>query len=145
MHSTILDIHSILRYVILILLVVVIVKSLMGWLGKQPFRKSDEKLALFLLISAHIQLLIGFVLYFGTSSLVQFNSATMKVKEIRYWSVEHILMMIIAIVLITAAKSSLKRLSTDEAKHKRLFIFNGIALVIIVVAIVMSGRGLLNY
>jgi NADH:ubiquinone oxidoreductase subunit 2 (subunit N) len=136
------DVHSILRYVVLILLIIVIFKSLAGWLGKKPFQNVDNKLALFLLISAHIQLLIGLVLYF-TSDWVNFGN--MKDKVFRYWTVEHITMMIIAIVLITIAKSSLKRLTTDEAKFKRLFIFNTLALIIIIAAIQMSGRGLLNF
>jgi uncharacterized membrane protein len=141
MYSFLLQAHSYLRYVVLLLLLVVIIKSLMGWLGKKRFESTDNKLALFLLISAHIQLLLGLGLYF-TSPWVKFVSGMMKEKTMRYWAVEHVIMMIIAIVLITAAKSSLKRLTTDESKFKRLFIFNTIALVIIIVAIVMSGRGL---
>ena len=137
-----LDAHSFLRYIILLLLVVVVLKSLAGWLGKKPFQKTDEKLALFLLISAHIQLLLGLALYFQSGWV---NFGNMKDKVFRYWTVEHITMMIIAIVLITIAKSSLKRLNTDESKFKRLTIFNGLALVIIIVAIVMSGRGLLTF
>lgn len=144
MYDSLFTIHSSLRYIVLLLLLVVIVKSLLGWLNKSQFTGTDNKLALFLLISAHIQLLVGLALYF-TSPFVQFNASTMKDKLTRYWSVEHISMMIIAIVLITIAKSSLKRLTTDESKFKRLFIFNTIALIVIVVAITMSGRGLLTY
>lgn len=144
MYSLLLDIHSFLRYIVLLLLVVVILKSLAGWLGNKPFQKVDEKLALFLLISAHIQLLLGLGLYFS-SPLVEFSKLTMKVKILRYWAVEHVSMMLIAIILITIAKSSLKRLTTDQSKFKRLFIFNGLALVIIIVAIVMSQRGLLTF
>lgn len=141
-YTPLLTTHSYLRYVVLLLLVIVIIKSLAGWLGKQKFVKSDEKFALFLMISAHTQLLLGLILYF-ISPWVQFNSGTMKDKLLRYWTVEHSLMMIIAIILITVAKSSLKRLTTDESKHKRLFILNTLALVVIVAAIVMSGRGLI--
>lgn len=143
MYSFLLQAHSYLRYVVLLLLLVVIIKSLMGWLGRKRFESTDNKLALFLLISAHIQLLLGLGLYF-TSPWVKFASGMMKEKMMRYWAVEHVMMMIVAIVLITAAKSSLKRLTTDESKFKRLFIFNTLALIIIIVAIVMSGRGLLG-
>lgn len=144
MYPFLLDTHSFIRYIVLALLLIVILKSLMGWLGKKSFTGADNKLALFLLISAHIQLLVGLFLY-SQSAFVQFNSSTMKDKMTRYWSVEHIAMMVIAIILITAAKSSLKRLTTAESKHKRLFIFNTIALIIIIVSITMSGRGLLNF
>ena len=144
MHSALLQTHSYLRYVVLLLLIIVIVKSLMGWLGKQKFTKVDEKLALFLLISAHIQLLLGLALYF-VSPYVQFVSGMMKDKTLRYWGVEHALLMIIAIALITVGKSSLKRLHTDESKFKRLFIMNSLAVIIIIVAISMSGRGFFNF
>jgi hypothetical protein len=141
MYPLIFKIHSLLRFVVLILLVIVILKSLAGWFGKKDFHKSDEKLPLFLLISAHLQLLLGLGLYF-LSPFVQFNGQTMKEATTRYWTVEHITMMVIAIALITVSKSSLKRLTTAESKHKRLAIFNIIALVIILAAIWMSKRGL---
>ncbi len=67
----------------------------------------------------------------------------MKDASTRYWTVEHNFMMLIAIVLITIARISHKKLPTDEAKHKRLFVLNVIALLIIVVAILYSGRGLI--
>lgn len=133
--------HSVLRFAVLALLLWVIIKGLSGWFGKKTFEKSDEKPPLFLLISAHIQLLLGFALYF-VSPWVRFGAGVMKEKLYRYWTVEHISLMIIAIVLITIGKSSLKRLTTAEAKYKRMAIFNIIALILIIVAILMSQRGL---
>jgi uncharacterized membrane protein len=134
--------HSTLRYVVLILLLVVIVKSLRGWLNKSKFESLDNKLSLWLLIATHLQLLGGLLLYF-VSPFVQFNASTMKDATTRYWTVEHFTMMILAIILITIARISHKKLASDEAKHKRLFTLNVVALVIIVAAILQSGRGLL--
>ena len=59
----------------------------------------------------------------------------------RYWTTEHNVMMLIAIVLITMARITTKKMNIDTARHKRLFIYNTIALVIILVAIAMSHRG----
>lgn len=142
MYTGLLHTHSLLRYVLLVLLVIVIVRSLTAWLGKKAFLSIDNKLSLYLLITSHVQLLIGLALYF-ISDAVQFNQATMKVKMLRYWAVEHIVAMIIAIGLITFARVSMKKLNADEGRHKRLFIINTIALAIIVVTILNSGRGLL--
>jgi hypothetical protein len=89
-----------------------------------------------------MQLLIGLILYF-VSPFVKFGPDTMSDKTTRYWTVEHILTMLIAVVLITLARTTSKRMTTDEAKHKRMLIFNGIALVIIAATIMMSGRQLL--
>jgi hypothetical protein len=114
----------------------------MGWLGKKPYTNTNNKVSLFLLIATHLQFLSGIILYF-VSPAVQFNSATMKEASIRYWTVEHISMMIIAVALITVARSTAKKMTEDAAKHKRLFIFNSIALLIILTAIAMSGRGII--
>ena len=142
MHTGLLHTHSSLRYIVLLLLVIVIVKSLLGLLNKQSYTALDNKFSLWLLIATHLQLLVGAVLYF-VSPFVQFSGSTMKDADLRYWTVEHNFMMILAIVLITIARISHKKLSTDIAKHKRLFILNTIALLIIVIAILYSGRGLI--
>jgi cation transport ATPase len=134
--------HSTFRYIVLILLLVVVIKSLLGWLNKSKFESLDNKLSLWLLIATHLQLLGGLLLYF-VSPRVQFNTSTMKEADTRYWTVEHFTMMILAIVLITVARISHKKLASDEAKHKRLFMLNLVALAIIVAAILHSGRGLL--
>jgi hypothetical protein len=68
----------------------------------------------------------------------------MKDATARYWLVEHISMMVISIVLITMARITAKKLTDSTAKYRRLFIFNGIALVLILVAIMQSGRGFFN-
>ena len=141
MYTALLHTHSSLRYLVLLLLVIVIVKSLLGWLNKQAFSKMDDKLSLWLLIITHIQFLAGLFLYF-VSPFVQFSGTTMKDHTTRYWTVEHGFMMLVAIALITVARITHKKLTTDEAKHKRLFILNAAALLIIVIAILYSGRGL---
>jgi hypothetical protein len=134
--------HSGLRYLILIALIIVILKSLAGWMGKKPYTSLDNKLGLYLFIFTHIQLLLGIILYF-TSDIVQFNEATMSNKELRYWAVEHVSIMLVAVVLITMARITSKKLAESEAKHKRMFLFNAIALLLILVAIAMSGRGII--
>jgi hypothetical protein len=132
--------HSLNRYVLLILLLVVIGKSLTGWLNKSPFEKADDKLSLFLFISTHTQLLLGLILYF-VSPIVIFSGASMKDSVARYWLVEHFTGMLIAIVLISVARISAKKLADGTAKHKRMFILNVIALVVIFVTIAQSHRG----
>jgi len=139
MYTGLLHTHSILRYFILIALVVVIVKGLIGLINKQPYGKWDNKLGLYLFIFTHMQLLAGIILYF-VSPFVNFGSETMSDKVTRYWTVEHIFTMLIAVVLITLARTSSKRMTNDEAKHKRMVIFNFVALVLILSMIWLSGR-----
>jgi hypothetical protein len=139
--------HSLLRYFIFIALVVVIVNSLIGMMNRKPFGKWDDKFSLYLLIFTHMQFVVGVILYFinlSQNRLVQFNENTMKESGLRYWAVEHLLGMLVAIAIITAARTTSKRMADDTAKHKRLFIFNLIALAVIVVTISIGDRGLLT-
>lgn len=142
MYTGLFHTHSTLRYIVLLLLIVVIAKSLVGVVSKKPFEKGDEKLTLWLMIATHTQLLVGIFLYF-VSPWVKFASSTMKDPQLRYWTVEHVTIMLIAVVLITLARSTTKKLTDGNAKHKRVLIFTSIALVLILVGIIMSGRGIL--
>ncbi|MVN20188.1 cytochrome B [Mucilaginibacter arboris] len=135
--------HSGFRYIVLILVVAAIIQALLGWLGKKTYTESNRKLNLFALISAHTQLLIGLVLYF-LSPLVQFSNATMKDATARYWTVEHLTMMIIAIVLITVGYSRSKKILLPEKKHANIFIFYLLAAIIVIVTLVLSHRGVLG-
>ena len=140
MYPTLLTLHSALRYFVLLFLLIVIVRSWMGWQKKDAYSTGDNKLSLWLFIFTHTQLLIGLILYF-VSPFVVFSGTSMKDSILRYWLVEHNTMMLIAIVFITMARITAKKMTDPTAKHKRLFIFNTIALVIILAAIAMSGRG----
>jgi hypothetical protein len=142
MPPILLEIHSYLRYFILIMLVVVIARSLYAWSKNQTYTPVDNKLSLYLLIFTHLQLVAGLIVYF-VSPLVQFNNETMKNDTIRYWTVEHIFGMLVGIVLITVARTTSKRMSTDLARHRRLAVFNSVALVIIVGVLAMGGRGII--
>jgi hypothetical protein len=143
MYTGLLHTHSLLRYFVLIALVLVVVISLQKWMGKKPYTKLDNTASLYLFIFTHFQLLVGLLLYFK-SDLVQFNAATMKNSELRYWAVEHISLNLIAIVLITLARITSKKMTDHTAKHKHMFVFNAIALLLILISIAMSGRGIIH-
>jgi hypothetical protein len=99
-------------------------------------------MGLFLFIATHTQLLVAIILFF-VSPFVQFTGAAMKEPSTRYWLTEHSISMLIAIVLITLARTTSKKMTAAAAKHKRMFIFNTIALAIILFTIWRSGRGIL--
>lgn len=132
MYGILTPIHSLLRWVVLILLLTVIIKSFQGLRSKRSFTNSDNKMSLFLMISAHTQLVVGLLLYF-VSPFVKFGN--MSDEETRFFTMEHSVMMIIAIAFITIARISSKKATTDNAKFKKLFRFCLIALIIIFVAI----------
>jgi hypothetical protein len=133
--------HSGFRFVVLLLIVLAIVTALAGWLGKKAYTQGNRKLYLFAMISAHTQLLIGIALYF-LSPFVKFGGDTMKAPDIRYWTVEHLTMMLVAIVLITIGHSKSKKAILPELKHRSVAIFYILAVIVIVAAIVLAKRPL---
>lgn len=126
--------HSANRYVLLALLLVVIITSFMKWQGKKEYTKQDDKLNLLTFIFTHVQLLIGLVLYF-TSSWVQFNENTMSNSLLRFFTVEHLIGMLIAIVLITLARIKGKKITDATKRHKLTFWYFFIALIIMIASI----------
>jgi hypothetical protein len=132
------QLHSGFRYIVFILILVAIIQSLLGWLSQKPYTELNRKINLFALISAHTQLLIGIVLFF-LSPLVVFNSGTMKNDVTRYFTVEHWVGMIIAIVLITIGHSKSKKIILPESKHRTIAIFYIIAFLIII-GTIMAGH-----
>jgi hypothetical protein len=134
MNNALIPIHSLLRWVVLILLLTAIIKSLSGLMSKRAYAPSDNKISLFLMISAHTQLLVGLIMYF-VSPWVQFNGDALKAPEIRFFTMEHSVMMIIAIALITIGRISSKKATTDASKFRRSFIYFLIALLVIFAAI----------
>lgn len=132
MYIGLLHMHAFLRWIVLILLIVVIVKALSGWLGKKEFTKADDKLSLWAMIVLHIQLLIGLGLYF-ISPYVRFDLGmeVMKNAESRYWTVEHISMMIVGIAIVTVGRVLAKKKTEAVSKYKTTFIFYLIGLIVI--------------
>jgi hypothetical protein len=139
-YNGLLLLHSLLRWVILILLLVAIVKSYIGMTAVKPFSAGDKKVGLFLMIAAHTTLLVGLYLwFFGPRGVANIGNlgfgAVMKDRVMRYYAVEHTTAMLIAIVLITIGRGVAKKRIPDVAKYKRTFWFFLIALVIILATV----------
>jgi hypothetical protein len=145
MSSVLLQVHNILRWVILLLLFLSIVQSLIGWIKRRELREGDAKLWLFTMICAHITLLVGLILLlfgrFGIlSSGLPEGVILMKDKFYRFFWVEHPTGMLVATILITLGRGVVKKQITDPLKYKRAFWFFLLALVIILAVIPWPGR-----
>lgn len=128
--------HNLLRWVILILAVLTLVKSYAGMSSKRPFTAGDRKTALFLMISADVQLLLGLALYMMKGWMSSFSQGGVMANSVtRFWAVEHIFGMVVGIVLIHLGFSAAKKNTEDTTKFKKLFWFTLIALLLILVTI----------
>ena len=126
--------HSTLRYFLLVFLLLVIVTSYQKWKGKKEYTKQDDKLNLITFILTHIQLLVGLGLYF-TSDWVRFDGDTMSNSLLRFFTVEHIFGMLVAITLITLGRINGKKISDSVRRHKHTFWYFFIALIIMLATI----------
>lgn len=149
MFTTVLVLHSILRWALLLIAIYAVGRAKWGWFTKKPFTKADDKAGLFLTIIADIQLLLGLVLYLFLSPKTKqaFNDfgAAMKDSGLRYYAVEHALVMVIAIVLFHIGKSKVKKAETDFKKHKTAAWFYGIGLLLILSRIPWNAEQLFRW
>jgi predicted membrane channel-forming protein YqfA (hemolysin III family) len=138
MYAFLLTLHSLVRWLVLISLLVAIVRAYQGWLNNQPFTKRDNNIRTMAVTTAHIQLVLGICLY-AISPVVRyflnyFKEAVHQ-REIRFFGMEHVTMMVIAIVLLTIGSAKAKRKKTDNQKFRTMAIWFTIALVIIFLSI----------
>ncbi|MCO6477804.1 MAG: cytochrome b [Phaeodactylibacter sp.] len=122
--------HSGLRWVVLLLLLAAVVNAFIKWRSGKEYANSDHKLNLFTMIGAHVQLILGLILYF-ISPMVQFNENTMSDQVLRFYSVEHFTIMLIAIALITIGYSQVKKKLEASQKFKMAFTYYLIGLILI--------------
>lgn len=129
MYEFIQKFHSGWAYLALLLLVIAVVNSVIGFSSKKEFTAKDRKISLFGLIATHIQLVVGLILYFVSPlGLAGFN---MKDAALRLTSMEHPLINVIAIVLITIGWSKHKKQTDNIAKFKSILVGFGLGLLLI--------------
>ena len=138
LYSVVLTLHSFVRWVLVIVAVVAVVRALAGWLGKKEWTALDSRLGVLLSSSADLQMLLGLVLYIFLSPLTQavFKDfgAVMSDPLLRYWGVEHIVMLAAAVALIHVGQAMTKR-AEATLKYKWAGIFFGLAALAMLVAI----------
>lgn len=122
--------HSGLAYLALLALFIAVINAFIGMSSKRNFEPKDRRISLFGLIFSHVQLLFGFILYF-VSPLGSAAFGQMSNSELRLTSLEHPLINIIAIALITIGWSKHKRETDGTAKFKKIAVFYAIGLLLI--------------
>lgn len=129
------SVHSYLAYVALGLLIFAVLNAVSGWMGNKVFTMGrDLRLSLFTLIICHIQLVLGLLLFAfssnGLAALNEFGVGGLNAPA-RLLALEHPLINIIAIALITIGWSRHKKFLDGKPKFKSIAIFYGLGLVLI--------------
>ncbi len=141
MYSALLPLHSIIRWLVLISLLITIGKCLLGYYKHSVFSKTDNRLRHWTATFSHIQLLIGMLLY-TQSPFVSYFYDTYKSgnlsMEALFFGVIHIILMFIAILFISIGSSKAKRISDGKEKYKTILIWFSLGLLLIFLAIPWS-------
>ena len=141
MYDILASTHSGLRWLVLATLIIAIVNSIGKTRGGITYSKKDKRKALFALIFTHLQFVIGLVLYFISPKVV-FDAASMKSDVLRFFLVEHVSLMVVAIILITIGYSRAKRTAMDGKKFKSILVYYLIGLILILASIPWPFRNL---
>lgn len=138
MFQTITFYHSLFRWLVLISLVFAIYRAFRGYYFKKPFLKADNSIRHWTATIAHVQLVIG-VLIYSQSPIIKYfwlnRKEALNSVEITFFASIHALMMLASIVLITIGSSLAKRKENDPDKFKTILIWYTIALLLIIIAI----------
>jgi len=138
MYFILLALHSLVRWLVLSGLLLSIVCAYRGWILKKAFSRSDNALRHWTATIAHIQLVIGLLLYFISPVVhyfVQHYKNAVHQSQIRFFGMEHSSMMLLAIIIMTIGSARAKRQKEDNGKFKTIAIWFTIALLIILFSI----------
>lgn len=128
--TALIHIHSFVAWTLLVLLLVSIVSSFSAKRKGTSFGQPYKRIFLVTMILSHIQLALGFILYF-TSSKVEFSGQTMSEDLYRFFTLEHPLLMIVAVILVTIGYTRSRKAAEDRKGFNRIFVFYLIALGLI--------------
>jgi hypothetical protein len=140
MYNGLLHAHSGFRWVILALFIFAIFNA---FTRKSVFEKKDRTLYLMTMIMMHIMLVIGLVLNF-LSNKVNYSSGFMKDSVLRFFGMEHLLGMLIAIILVTIGRRKSENAIEAADKHKKIKVYYTIALIIVLAMIPWPFRAALG-
>lgn len=134
--------HNLNRWLVLLLLLLALLRAIPGWLGHRVWRPGDDQVGKRLTMVADLQLLLGLLLA-AVSPTVRVAlgdmAAAMKDSSLRYWTVEHSGLMLLAVVLIHIGRARSRRAAPDVVKHRRAAVFFGLALAAILAAMPWQG------
>ncbi len=138
-YSIVLTLHSIVRYFVIVGALVALVLTYAGWLGHRPWTTRVNSASLFFTSFLDMQVLIGVILFFFlspiTTALFTNFSGTINSPVASYFTFEHVLPMLVAVVLAHIGSARAKRAANDQARYRQAAVFYTLAVIAILLAI----------
>ena len=142
MYSLALVLHSWLRWAVVILAVVAVLRAIAGRSGR-AYSNTDNEVGKWLVIAFDLQFVVGLLLYVALSPLTEIAFAdfggAMRNPGLRFWAVEHAVGMIVAIALVHIGRVKIRKASGDHRRHTLALMFFGLALFVLLLSIPWPG------
>ena len=142
MFGTVLLLHSWLRWAVIVLGLLAVIRAFSGMKGR-GWQPADESLGRWFVIVLDVQFLLGLILYFVLSpitkaALSDFGGA-MGNSAVRFWAVEHVFGMVVGLAFAHAGRAKARKIADSARKHKTLALFFTLALLAILISIPWPG------
>lgn len=147
MYYSLLKVHSLFRWLVLISLIYSVIHNYRGYKKKRPFNKRDHLLRATTATIVYVQISLGLWLYFISPFVSQFYhnmSKGIHLREVRFFAMEHSLMMLVSAIVMTLGSWKAKRQLSDTLKFKTVYVWYLIALIIILLNIPWEFSPLVN-
>ena len=142
MYTFILAVHNIMRWIVIVLAIIALVRAYWGWFGKREWSLTDRKVGMYFSISIDVQLLLGLILYFGLSPItraaIQNIGAAMAEAGLRFFALEHLFVMLLAVIVVHIGTALSRKADDSMAKHRRAAIWFTLAVLLIIVGMPWS-------
>jgi Na+-driven multidrug efflux pump len=139
LYPFVLAIHSVVRWLVLIVGLLAAGKAIAGWLGKRAWLRLDDRLGAMFTGIMDAQFVVGLLLYVVFSPLTRAGfanfGAAMQEPTLRFFLVEHMPMMVAAVVLTHVGRALSRRAADDAKKHQRAALFFSLAMLAVLVGI----------
>ena len=142
MYSSVLWLHSWLRWAVLITGLVAWLRAVGGKTARRPWTPQDELWGLLLTVSVDLQFVVGLVLYL-LSPITRLGfrnfAAAMQINVARFFTIEHVIGMVLGIALVHIARVKIRKAPDAARKHRLAMVLYGIALVLMIISIPWPG------
>jgi hypothetical protein len=142
MYTTVLALHSWIRWIALVAGVGVTLAALRGKV--QGESSIADRWAMVAMMALDIQMLVGLILYLGLSpnmqEILNHFGESMRRADTRFWAVEHITAMIGAVALSHVGRVLARKAKVPASKRSRLLVTFGLATLLMLVGMPWPGR-----
>lgn len=139
MYKLVIDLHIVVSCIFLLVAATVLIRAIIGWIKNKNYKLADNYLSVVLIIFLYFQLISGILLYFFLRP--QLTDANLTLEEInkrstlQFWAIEHLSLMLFAIILAQLGRIFIRRTNNHRLKYKNTSFYYGISFVLALLSI----------